>query len=269
MNFYDEIRIRYGNIKRARGFYVYTEKNIRLLDLYLDEGMSLLGRKESQIPLVLKQYTDKGLYSFFPTSADYNLQKALHTLFPEHTEIAFYYDCQQVLDWFERKTGKKDFSENLWKPFLSSSEALKKQLGFFVQPPFCTSVKIAVFKKTAAAEIPKSGNITALEKAALAKAFFKLIKFIELYKCAKLKPAAKQYGTAKKLCSEFWNIENMYLFPKIKKTDYEDFFKAALDAHILISPDFTIPSILPNINVYTELINFLKIQKMLHIEKSD
>lgn len=261
MNFYDEIRIRYGNIKRAKGFYLYTEKNIRLLDLYLDEGMSFLGRKEAQIPLVIKQYTDKGLYSFLPTSADYNLKKALHTLFPDHPEIAFYYHCPQVLNWFECKTGKKTFSENVWKPLLASSEVLKKQIGFFVQPPLCTSVKIAVFKKEAAAEIPPSSTITALEKAALAKAFFALIKYIELYNHSKIEPQSKQYAAVKKLCSEFWNIENMYLFPKTQKTDYEVFFKAALDAHILISPDFTIPSILPNINVYTELINFLKTQK--------
>lgn len=268
MNFYNEIRMRYGNVKRARGFYVYTEKNIRLLDLYLDGGMSLFGRKEAQIPLVIKQYTDKGLSSFLPTSADYNLQKALHTLFPEHTEIAFYYEYPHILDWFERKTGKKTLSENVWKPLLPSSEALKKQPCFFVQSPFCTPIKIAVFKKEVASEIPKSDTITALEKAVLAKAFFKLIRFIGLYTHFKIEPEPKQYEAVKKLCSEFWNIENIYLFPKIKKTEYEDFFKAALDAHILISPDFTIPSILPKINVYTELITFLKAQKVLRIEKN-
>lgn len=95
-----------------------------------------------------------------------------------------------------------------------------------------------------------------------------MIRFIGLYTHFKIEPEPKQYGAVKKLCSEFWNIENIYLFPKIKKTEYEDFFKAALDAHILISPDFTIPSILPKINVYTELITFLKAQKVLRIEKN-
>ena len=55
-------------------------------------------------------------------------------------------------------------------------------------------------------------------------------------------------------------MEGPYLFPKLNKEKYDDFFKAALDSHILLSPDFTIPSILPKIRVYTELENFLKTQ---------
>ena len=55
-------------------------------------------------------------------------------------------------------------------------------------------------------------------------------------------------------------MEGPYLFPKLNEEKYESFFKAALDSHILLSPYFTIPSILPKIRVYTELENFLKAQ---------
>lgn len=255
MNFYEEIKIRYGNVKRTRGFYLYTEKNIRILDLYLDGGMSIFGRKGNQVQLVLKQFADKGLYSFLPTTADNNLKKALNALFPEHTEIAFYTDCSEVLNWLKMKISKNSFDENLWKPLLPSCDELKKQPLFFVQPPFCTTTKIAVFKKEFATQIPSGENISAIEKACLAKAFFKLPQFIE-----KSKKINNKHDIAKKLCKNFWQVENIYLFPKIKKEEYELFFKRALDSHILISPYFSVPSILPKIDVYSELINFLKTQ---------
>ena len=110
----------------------------------------------------------------------------------------------------------------------------------------------------AGVKIPEGCRVNALEKAALARAFFDIIKFIELSKKEKNTNAVAQYGQAKDLCAHFWNIENIYLFPKIKKTEYEYFFKGALDARIVISPYFDIPSIFPNIKVYSELINFLQ-----------
>ncbi|MEL3913004.1 hypothetical protein [Treponema pedis] len=258
MNLYEEIKSRYGNIKRTRGFYLYTEKNVRLLDMYLDGGRAILGRKNNKAALIIKQFTDKGLYSFLPTSADYNLQKALNALFPEHTEIGLYTCDREVLELMQEETGKKTYTENLWKPFLPSSESLKSRNCFFVQPPFCTSIKIAVFKKELSLKIPPSSFVSALEKAAIARSFFDLIKFIDMPQKKTTASTEKQYNKAKELCGSFWKIENIYLFPKIKETEYECFFKAALDAHILISPNFNTPSIFPDIKTYSELISFLK-----------
>jgi len=150
MNFYDEIRNRYGNVKRARGFYLYTEKNIRLLDMYLDGGMSILGRRENQAPLVFKQSIDKGLNAFLPSSGDYRLKKALNSLFSEHPHFYLLSEWSKAFSFLEIENNKTALDscimENTWKPFLPSSENLKKKKVFFVNPPFCTSIKIAVSK---------------------------------------------------------------------------------------------------------------------------
>ena len=281
MNFYDEIRSRYGNVKRARGFYLYTEKNVRLLDMYLDGGMSILGRKENQAPLVFKQSIDRGLNAFLPSSGDYRLKKALNSLFPEHPHFYLLSEWSKALSFLEKEDNKTGFEsyimENTWKPFLPSSENLKKKKVFFVNPPFCTSIKIAVSKDA----LPIfSSEVSAAEKEVLAKAFFDLIKIIKLREQEKglsdeelinsalgkkkkqqLEKSIKSYRRAAEFCSYFWNMEGPYLFPKLNEEKYEDFFKAALDSHILLSPYFTIPSILPKISVYTELENFLKAQK--------
>ena len=302
MNFYTEIKERYGCIKRCRGFYLYAEK-ARIFDMYLDGGMSVLGRRESRADLTLKQFTDKGLCSFLPSSADYNLKKALNTLFPEHPEIRFYTNFKDENKVLKLKT-EEQFLSNLWRPFLPSAEGLRQQSGFFVQPARCTNLKIAVFKSEFAGELPESCSVTAAEKAALARSFFNVIRLSELKtenknvypaysesgqhrrsaKPENMPPAAptqsadaafqmpvkplhgkkgkreivQSYARAAELCAVIWRQEGIYLFPKIKKGAYETLFKKALDSKILISPDFNIPSILPKIKTYTELINFLK-----------
>jgi len=280
MNFYDEVRNRYGNVKRARGFYLYTEKNIRLLDMYLDGGMSILGRRENQAPLVFKQSIDKGLNAFLPSSGDYRLKKALNSLFPEHPHFYLLSEWSKALSFLEIEDNKTDLDscimENTWKPFLPSSENLKKKKVFFVNPPFCTSIKIAVSKDV----LPiLSSEVSAAEKEVLAKAFFDLIRIIKLREQEKglsdeelinsargkkkkqqLVKSIKSYRRVVELCSRFWNMEGPYLFSKLNEEKYETFFKAALDFHIFLSPYFTIPSILPKIRVYTELENFLKAQ---------
>ena len=280
MNFYDEIRNRYGNVKRAQGFYLYTEKNIRLLDMYLDGGMSILGRRENQAPLVFKQSIDKGLNAFLPSSGDYRLKKALNSLFPEHPHFYFLSEWSKAFSFLEIEDNKTDLDscimENTWKPFLPSSENLKKKKVFFVNPPFCTSIKIAVSKDV----LPiLSSEVSAAEKEVLSKAFFELIRIIKLREQEKglsdeelinsargkkkkqqLVKSIKSYRRVVELCSRFWNMEGPYLFSKLNEEKYETFFKAALDFHIFLSPYFTIPSILPKIRVYTELENFLKTQ---------
>ncbi|WP_370644912.1 hypothetical protein [Treponema denticola] len=280
MNFYDEVRNRYGNVKRARGFYLYTEKNIRLLDMYLDGGMSILGRRENQAPLVFKQSIDKGLNAFLPSSGDYRLKKALNSLFPEHPHFYLLSEWSKAFSFLEIEDNKTDLDscimENTWKPFLPSSENLKKKKVFFVNPPFCTSIKIAVSKDV----LPiLSSEVSAAEKEVLAKAFFDLIRIIKLREQEKghsdeelinsargkrkkqqLVKSIKSYRRVVELCSRFWNMEGPYLFSKLNEEKYETFFKAALDFHIFLSPYFTIPSILPKIRVYTELENFLKAQ---------
>ena len=280
MNFYDEIRSRYGNVKRARGFYLYTEKNVRLLDMYLDGGMSILGRRENQAPLVFKQSIDRGLNAFLPSFGDYRLKKALNSLFPEHPHFYFLSEWSKALSFLETEDNKTCLDscimENVWRPFLPSSENLKKKKVFFVNPPFCTSIKIAVSKDV----LPiLSSEVSAAEKEVLSKAFFDLIRIIKLREQEKglsdeelinsargkkkkqqLVKSIKSYRRVVELCSRFWNMEGPYLFSKLNEEKYETFFKAALDFHIFLSPYFTIPSILPKIRVYTELENFLKAQ---------
>ena len=46
--YYFEISKRFGAIKRARGTFFYTEKGIRLTDLYLENGRAVKSRKKEK-----------------------------------------------------------------------------------------------------------------------------------------------------------------------------------------------------------------------------
>ena len=41
--FADEITTRYGYVKRARGYFLYTEKQVRLTDMFQEAGRAILG----------------------------------------------------------------------------------------------------------------------------------------------------------------------------------------------------------------------------------
>ncbi len=282
IDYYKEIKTRYGNVKRAKGFYLYTEKNVRLLDLYLDNGMSLLGRRKNQSPLILKQFIDKGLSSCLPTKADYNLEKALNTLFPEHSDFRLYSSdgaCLEALkeiDLADSSISYNSLEDRLWRPFMSDSDELLKEKAFFLRPASCSVFKILLFKKNEALNLPNSDLMPAMEKASLARAFFDLAKKQEEYKKTKnlsddeylrftstkrqrkqATKSLKQRREVESLADKFWQRKDSYLFTKLNEEEYTDFFFKALDAHVVISPNYEQPSFLPKLENYTELLNFL------------
>ena len=55
-----EIQKRYGNVRRARGCYLYTEKGVRLTDCYLDGGRALLGWDGGKARTVFKDTLERG-----------------------------------------------------------------------------------------------------------------------------------------------------------------------------------------------------------------
>ena len=75
--------------------------------------------------------------------------------------------------------------------------------------------------------------------------------------------ALKRKAEAERLIPCIWTQKNRYLFPHIPKADYPAFFSEALDARVLISPDYDKPSILPDCESYADLVRLLKTKKAL------
>ena len=93
-----EIQKRYGNVRRARGCYLYTEKGVRLTDCYLDGGRALLGWDGGKARTVFKDTLERGATGAYCGGYESRLATAVRHLLPgEYTEIRWYYaDCRET-----------------------------------------------------------------------------------------------------------------------------------------------------------------------------
>ena len=291
IDLYAEIRRRYGDVRRARGYYLYTEKNIRLLDLWLDGGQSILGRKAGQANLMCKQFFDRGLTGFLPTKADRQLERAVSALIPDRPIIRWYESAEKA-ERIVRAALKKETEEQLpvWRPFLgfdyaefprtdrgsagtgverTAEEALEPPL-FLVTPAYPAPCGIIAAYSGWETAVPPSDPLFPPLVYGLARAFFDVRRIMQKEDRAKKDNEKKRPHTASKkdhaavcrqaeqLVSVIWHKKSRYLFPHIPKDSYRELFFRALDARILISPYYDTPSVFPETESAGELLHFLK-----------
>ena len=292
IDIYAEIRTRYGNVRRARGYYLYTEKNVRLLDLWLDGGKAILGRRAGQANLVYKQFLDKGLTGFLPTKADVQLRRALEALLPDYPVIRWY----ETQDKAERIAGSVlQAGQNgtvqplpVWRPFLDLASDSQEPIAdniMLVTPAYPVPCGILVAGSRFEERLPPSDVLFPPLAYSLARAFFDLKHKMEELQLKEIKiedghhsemagrSARVSHTIVKKrqavlnrkaeaecLIPGVWTQKGWSLFPHIPEAEYPAFFLQALDAHVLISPEYGTPSILPDCESYAELIRFLKMR---------
>ncbi|UTC45397.1 hypothetical protein E4N72_01750 [Treponema vincentii] len=287
IDIYAEIRKRYGNVRRARGYYLYTEKNVRLLDLWLDGGTAILGRRTGQANLVCKQFLDKGLTGFLPTKADAQLRRALEALLPDYPVIRWYATREKAeqIAGSALQSYPKEAAQPLavWRPFLgidtgSGNAAAEAVPIMLVMPAYPVPCGIIAACSRFEASLPPSDALFPPLAYSLARAFFDLKRNIDeehaepVQNCgaagrserisrtiAKRRQAVlNRKAEAERLLPGVWTQKGWYLFPHIPEAEYPALFMQALDARVLISPEYGTPSILPDCESYTELILFLK-----------
>jgi len=84
------IRIRYGSVRRAHEYHLYTAKGTRLLDLYQEGGSAILGWRSGKSKLVFKSMLDRGLTGSFPCEAEDELVRVIQDVLPQYSEIRWY-----------------------------------------------------------------------------------------------------------------------------------------------------------------------------------
>ena len=296
-----EIQKRYGNVRRARGCYLYTEKGVRLTDCYLDGGRALLGWDGGKARTVFKDTLERGATGAYCGGYESRLARAVRHLLPaEYTEIRWYYgdlalgagaDCVSCAPSKMRDlaggAGDSAAGEGsreacvrdavLWRPWLDiCAESTPKPTRYpdikIVHPgterpaviklvppyPWATSLCIYAFRadvpqnatgakqepgatsatSATGAEIPPSDVVPSPLLAAYARAFYDLKTALSTFGENDFKQFSKQL-------SPLFDRRACWLFPKIPRDSYEDFAKRCLDAGIVVSPDYDVPSIIP------------------------
>ena len=271
-----EIQKRYGFVRRARGCYLYTEKNVRLTDCFLDGGRALLSWDGGKARTVFKDTLERGANGSYCGGYESRLATAVRHLLPgEYTEIRWYYDApcavrEGAADCASLGAPHAADGAVLWRPWLDiCAEAKPKPTRYpeitithpgverpdviKLVPPFAwaTSLTIYAFRAgvTLAAsaqtadqknskEIPASDVVPAPLLAAYARAFCDLKTALGTYNENDFKQFSAQL-------SPLFDRRACWLFPKIPRDRYDDFVLRCLDEKIVVSPDYDTPSIMP------------------------
>ncbi len=251
-DFESEITKRYGQIRRARGNFLYTQKNVRLLDMYLDNGASILGWSKGQSRLFLKNTLDRGFSAGFTKNVPANLNLALSRLFIGFNVFNIYSNretLQNAFDAYRSFSAKNGTPVEeilpVWRPWQDFSSSAKPEnfscFGF-VLPFSWNGAKVFACKTMNAdalnAVLPESDAINKPLEAAFCRSLFDLIAELPLRSLA-------QYAQYDAILEKYWNRQGAYLLPKVSEDAYKDFFLYCLENRVLISPYYEEPSIVP------------------------
>ncbi len=86
----NEILSRYGTVRRAYDYHLYTAKGVRLLDLCQEQGSAILGWRSGKSKLAFKNALDRGITGTFPTEVDGELVRAVREILPYYPAVRWY-----------------------------------------------------------------------------------------------------------------------------------------------------------------------------------
>lgn len=280
----NEIKKRYGNVKRARGIYLYTEKSVRLTDCFLDGGRAILGHGGGKAKTAFKDCFERGANGFYDSGLLPAFEKSVKKLLPSNfTTIRLYTEKTSApleqtsfsLESTQKKAGavseQTSFSSEssqkkagavLWRPWLEISgksteqptgypkiEIVHNLTGDFpalvkIVPPFPYATDICVyafsteFDEETLRNLPENDIVPSPLLAAFTRGFYDLLNSFSLF-------TENHFKANSKALEPFFTRNQCYLFPKIPETQYKDFVLKCLEAGIVISPDYNVPSIMP------------------------
>lgn len=262
----DEIKKRYGNVKRARGIYLYTEKSVRLTDCFLDGGRAILGHGGGKAKTAFKDCFERGANGFYDSGLLPAFEKAVKQLLPRNfTTIRLYTEKTAApLEGisYSLESSREKAEAALWRPWLEiSGKSTEQPTGYpkiqivhnvdgdfpaivKIVPPFPYATELCVYAfSTACGEemlqnLPKNDIVPAPLLAAFTRGFYDLKIALGTY-------TENDFKANSKVFEPYFIRNQCYLFPKIPKSQYKDFVLKCLDIGIVISPDYNVPSIMP------------------------
>ena len=280
----DEIKKRYGNVKRARGIYLYTEKSVRLTDCFLDGGRSILGHGGGKAKTAFKDCFERGANGFYDSGLLPAFEKAVKQLLPSNfATIRLYTEktaaplegISYSLESSREKAGvaleqtsyslessREKAEPVLWRPWLEiSGKSTEQPTGYpkiqivhniegdfpaivKIVPPFPYATELCVYAFSTACGEEMLQNLPKNDIVPAPLLAAFTRGFYDL-KIALGTYTENDFKANSKVFEPFFIRNQCYLFPKIPEEKYKDFVLKCLDIGIVISPDYNVPSIMP------------------------
>lgn len=262
----DEIQKRYGNIRRARGPFLYTAKNVRLTDLYQENGRAILGWGGSSAFTMMKNILNRGITGSYKTDFKYRLEKSVGDLFGSKKKILCFAskkDAEKVahklcpgkiLEYIPWKSTEADE-----KSELDSSDAL------IFAPPLPWAQELFILALKSDVEISEKWEKISSEteiqqlilpppmETAYTRAIYNLIQALK-------DRSEKDFFIYDREIRPYWTRKGPYLYPRediFTEENYTDFVLHCLDNAIVINPSLEGISIVPfgaDKGVFSQLI---------------
>lgn len=219
---------KYGEVTRARGFFLYTKSGKRLLDLWRGTKC-VIGYTADKLKSALKRECDRGIVSDYVCASHYKMLKSLETLFasPVSTEV-FHSEAEA----FSESGGKK------FIPFKSTAESFGEGEKFFFAPPLAFNVYFVITRKAKGEKSCLKGKIENVLASSAAKSVYSLLKVLKT-------AGEKDFFRYDVFLKPYFTRRGFYLFPKGNEEEYEDVVKFFLEKKIVINPIFQGTSMVP------------------------
>ena len=242
--FAEELYKRYGFVTRARGPYLYTKKNVRIIDLYQENGRAILGWDAGSAYTYFKNFMTKGLMGSFITEDKARIEKAVSTLLNSSRKV-FYFNCKEDA----LKSGLNFSLENtsVYMPWNQENKEWEKVDSIILTPPlpwtdnlYILAVKEELCQKAQNLEsfTAKSQKIAFALEAAITRAIYDLIAALK-------EREEKDWFIYDPVITKYWERKGPYLYTKIPQEKYDDFVLHCLDLGIAVNPSYNCPSIIP------------------------
>lgn len=239
----EELFNRYGNVKRARGPFLYTAKAKRLTDLYQEGGRAILGWGGGSAFTMLKNALSRGATGSYRTDFTYRLQKAVNDLFKGTKRKVFVYMTKKAAV----SAAIKISSENtcVYHPWHQTEIDWENVDCIVIEPPlpWASNVSLLAVKdseknRSSIEGITDDVHLPSPMEAAVTRSIYNLIEALKVRQ-------EKDWFIYDSVISKYWERKGPYLFPKIPMDSYRNFVLHCLDLGIVISPVYENPSIVP------------------------
>ena len=264
-DFYNELYKLYGTVTRARGYFLYTKKGVRITDLFQENGCAILGWEGGSAFTHFKNVLSRGQTGGFITEEQNHpvrLVRAVSELTDTARCVFVFHDKISAL-----KAGLAISPQNtsLYKPWPceSAQPVSKVDCAVIVPPlPWTDTVYLLAVRAELIPEdvrptsgtgtfIPESIKLPFALETAVTRAIYNLIAAIK-------EREEKDWFIYDTVLTRYWERQGPYLIPKVPAEKYDAFVLHCLSLGLAINPDHNGTSIVPyNVDrgVFTKLKN--------------
>ena len=214
-----EMTKRYGTVKRARGTFLYTQKGIRLTDLYEEGGRAILGWGGSSAFTMFKNVLSRGLTGSFDTDFTPQIKKAVSELLGSDRIIGIFTEKQDAL---KAALMASPQNTSFWRPWNQENIDWRKVDAVIVEPPLAWTPAIFI-----AALIPSAESEAALLSSnqkripaslatAVTRSIYNIIAALQVRE-------EKDWFIYDPVITKYWTRKGPYLYPKVSEQDYDAF----------------------------------------------